>query len=127
MALILDTNALSAAADGTPAAIEILSRGDRLAVPVIVIGEYRFGILQSRQRQAYERWLADWIAAVDVLSIEQATTEYYADIGLILKKIGKPIPTNDMWIAALCRQYSLPLMSRDQHFDAVPGIERIDW
>lgn len=107
--------------------METLSSSKLIAIPVIVIGEYRFGIRQSRQRQAYERWLADWIAAVDVLSIEEATTEHYADIGLELKKIGKPIPTNDMWIAALCRQHSLPLMSQDHHFDAVSGIERISW
>lgn len=127
MALILDTNALSAAADGAPDAVEILNRSERIAVPVIVIGEYRFGISQSRQRQAYEKWLADWLAAVDVLPIDQETAQHYADIALELKKIGRPVPTNDLWIAALCRQYSLPLMSRDKHFDAVRGIERITW
>lgn len=125
--MILDTNALSAAADGAPNAVEILNRSERIAVPVIVIGEYRFGILQSRQRQAYEKWLADWLAAVDVLPIDQETAQHYADIALELKKIGRPVPTNDLWIAALCRQYSLPLMSRDKHFDAVRGIERITW
>ena len=125
--MILDTNALSAAADGAPAAVELLSRSEQLAVPVIVIGEYRFGILHSHHRQSYEAWLADWIASVEVLPIEQATAQHYAEIGLELKKMGKPIPTNDLWIAALCRQYSLPLMSRDQHFDAVRGIHRIKW
>jgi tRNA(fMet)-specific endonuclease VapC len=127
VALILDTNALSAAADGEPAAVDILNRSERLAVPVIVIGEYRFGILHSRQKHAYERWLTDWLAAVEVLPIEQTTAQHYAEIALELKKIGKPIPTNDLWIAALCRQHSLPLMSRDRHFDAVPGIDRINW
>lgn len=127
MALILDTNALSAAADGALDAVEVLSRCERVAVPVIVIGEYRFGILHSRQRQAYEKWLADWLAAVDVLPIDKETAHHYADIALELKKLGRPIPTNDLWIAALCRQYSLPLMSRDKHFDAVRGIDRITW
>ena len=125
--MILDTNALSAAADGAPDAVEVLSRSERIAVPVIVIGEYRFGILHSRHRQVYERWLANWIASVDVLPIEQATAQHYAEVGRVLKKMGKPIPTNDLWIAALCRQYSLPLMSRDRHFDAVPGLQRIKW
>lgn len=107
--------------------MEILSRSKRIAVPVVVIGEYRFGILRSRHRQAYERWLADWLAAVNVLPVEQATAQHYADVALELKVIGKPIPQNDIWIAALCRQYSLPLLSQDHHFDAVSGIERISW
>ena len=107
--------------------MEILSRSKRIAVPVVVIGEYRFGILRSRHRQAYERWLADWLAAVNVLPVEQATAQHYADVALELKVIGKPIPQNDIWIAALCRQYSLPLLSQDHPFDAVSGIERISW
>jgi tRNA(fMet)-specific endonuclease VapC len=44
-----------------------------------------------------------------------------------LKRAGTPIPTNDLWIAALCRQHDLPLLSRDRHFDRVPGLRRIAW
>jgi predicted nucleic acid-binding protein len=94
---------------------------------VIVIGEYRLGIAQSRRRNEYEHWLRQWIEAVTVLDIEEETTHHYAAIGLELKRSGKPIPANDLWIAALCRQHSLPLVSRDRHFDAVRGLERIAW
>jgi predicted nucleic acid-binding protein len=125
--LILDTNALSAAAERDPAALEVVARAERLAVPVIVIGEYRLGISQSRRRTEYENWLREWIEAVTVLDIDEETTHHYAAIGLELKRSGKPIPANDLWIAALCRQHSLPLISRDRHFDAVRGLERIDW
>ena len=69
MALILDTNALSAVADGEDSAIELVARAERLAVPVIVLGEYRLGIAQSRQKASYESWLRQWIAAVLVLEI----------------------------------------------------------
>ncbi len=62
-----------------------------------------------------------------VLDIDEETTHHYAAIGLELKRIGKPIPANDLWIAALCRQHALPLVSRDRHFDLVRGIRRIDW
>jgi predicted nucleic acid-binding protein len=51
----------------------------------------------------------------------------YAEITLELKRKGKPIPTNVVWIAALCRQHSLPLLSRDRHFDLVAGTKRIGW
>jgi predicted nucleic acid-binding protein len=125
--LILDTNALSAAADREPGALELVAHAPRIAVPVIVLGEYRLGIAQSRRRTIYENWLRDWVAAVIVLDIDEQTTHDYAAIGLELKRIGKPIPTNDLWIAALCRQHSLPLLSRDRHFDAVPDLQRVDW
>ena len=127
MALILDTNALSAAADYDSSALEIVARADRLAVPVIVLGEYRLGIAQSRHRASYENWLREWISSVNVLDIDEETTRSYAVIGLELKKKGRPIHGNDLWIAALCRQHSLPLLSRDHHFDLVPGVQRIDW
>lgn len=127
MALTLDTNALSAAADREPAALEVVARAERLAVPVIVLGEYRMGIAQSRRQTEYEDWLWEWVAVVTVLDIDEETTHHYATIGLELKRSGKPIPTNDLWIAALCRQHALPLASRDRHFDLVKGLKRISW
>ena len=125
--MILDTSALSAAADREPTALKIVAGAENLAVPVIVLGEYRLGIAQSRHRKAYENWLREWIAAVRVLDVDERTAHHYATIGLVLKGKGKPIPTNDLWIAALCRQHSLPLLSRDRHFDAVAGLRRVDW
>jgi predicted nucleic acid-binding protein len=78
-------------------------------------------------RALREPGLRDWIAAVKMLDIDDGTTHSYAAIGHELKKNGKPIPANDLWIAALCRQHALPLLSRDRHFDLVPGLRRIDW
>lgn len=125
--MILDTNALSAAAECDPAALEVVASAERLSVPVIVLGEYRLGIAQSWYRTDYENWLREWIAAVAVLQIDEETSHFYAAIGLELKRKGKPIPANDLWIAALCRQHALPVVSRDRHFDVVAGIRRIDW
>jgi predicted nucleic acid-binding protein len=127
VALILDTNALSAAADHQPGAVELISRAALIAVPVIVLGEYRLGIAQSRRKAVYEGWLREWIAAVNVLDVDESTTQHYAAIGLELKAKGKPIPANDLWIAALCRHHKLPLLSRDRHFDVVDGIKRLEW
>ena len=125
--MLVDTNALSAAADDEPAVVSILARADQMTIPVIVLGEYRYGIAQSRNRARYENWLAGLLHDCFVLDINEPTTHHYAEITLELKRKGKPIPTNDLWIAALCRQHSLPLLSRDRHFDAVPGIKRIGW
>ena len=125
--MLVDTNALSAAADDDPAVVSILARADQMTIPVIVLGEYRYGIAQSKNRARYESWLAGLLQDCFVLDINEPTTHHYAEITLELKRKGKPIPTNDLWIAALCRQHSLPLLSRDRHFDAVPGIKRIGW
>jgi len=125
--VILDTNALSAAADREPGALEVVAKAERLAVPVVVLGEYRLGIAQSRRRTEYENWLQDWVGVVTVLDIDEETTHHYAAIGLELKRSGKPIPANDLWIAALCRQHAMPLVSRDRHFDFVKGLQRIAW
>jgi len=124
--MILDTNALSAIADGDSSAMQIVERAEHVAVPVVVIGEYRFGIAQSRHRTTYERWLREWISSVTVLDVNGDTAELYATIALELKTKGRPIPANDLWIAALCRQYALPILSRDAHFD-LAGVRRIDW
>ena len=125
--MILDTNALSAAADNDPALVAILAGADQLAIPVIVLGEYRYGISQSRHRVAYERWLKGLLQDCRVLDVNESTTHHYAEINLELRRSGTPIPTNDLWISALCRQHSLPLLSRDRHFDLVKGTKRIGW
>ncbi|MGB6676286.1 MAG: type II toxin-antitoxin system VapC family toxin [Terriglobales bacterium] len=125
--MILDTNALSAAADDDPSLAAVLARAEQIALPVIVLGEYRHGIAQSRNRASYENWLEELLNDCLVLDIQEPTTHYYAEISLELKRKGKPIPTNDLWIAALCQQHSLSLVSRDRHFDLVAGVKRIDW
>jgi tRNA(fMet)-specific endonuclease VapC len=125
--VILDTNGLSAVADGAASLEPILREASELAVPVIVLGEYRYGIRQSRDQERYEQWLAEFLPTYRVLDVDQDTATSYAAVRSELKKAGTPIPSNDAWIAALCRQHSLPLLSRDRHFDLVRGLRRIDW
>ena len=125
--MILDTNGLSAAADNDPGVVAVLARAEQLSIPVIVLGEYRHGIAQSRNRASYENWLTALLQDCTVLDVNEATTQDYADIILELKRKGKPIPSNDVWIAALCRQHAFPLLSRDRHFDCVAGVKRIEW
>jgi tRNA(fMet)-specific endonuclease VapC len=125
--MILDTNAVSAVADNQAAAVPIFSSVASIELPAIVLGEYRFGIAQSRRRKEYEKWLEELIAATRVLSVDEETSKHYAQVRSELKKAGKPILSNDLWIAALARQHRLPLMSQDAHFDSVPGLKRIGW
>jgi tRNA(fMet)-specific endonuclease VapC len=125
--LILDTNGLSAIADGEPKMEPVLRRASEIAIPVIVLGEYRFGIAQSRERTRYEYFLNQIISDCRVLIVDEETAIKYADIRDKLKRKGKPIPGNDLWIAALSIQHALPLLSCDLHFDSVPGLKRIGW
>lgn len=125
--MILDTNGLSAAAEGDAALEPILRNATQIAIPVVVLGEYRYGISHSRHRLYYEQWMAEYLPTFRVLDIDEQTTIFYSAVRTELKKAGTPIPSNDVWIAALCRQHSQPLISRDRHFDAVPGITRLGW
>lgn len=125
--MILDTNGLSALAEGEPGLEPLLRRAAQVAIPVIVLGEYRYGISQSRNHIHYEQWLAEYLPSFRILDVDERTTISYSAVRRELKKAGTPIPSNDVWIAALCRQHSLPVLSRDRHFDAVSGIIRLHW
>jgi len=125
--VILDTNGLSALAEGEPGLEPLLRKATQIAIPVIVLGEYRYGIALSRDRKHYEEWLNAYLSRFRILDVDEATTLSYRDVRTELKRAGTPIPSNDVWIAALCRQHRLPLLSRDRHFDAVPGIQRLAW
>ena len=125
--MILDTNALSAYADEDKRFEPVLRSADRCALPVIVLGEYRYGISLSKYRDEYARWLGEQLKLMEVLAVDPVTVIHFADIKCELKKTGTPIPGNDVWIAALARQHKLPVASRDQHFDFVPRIKRIGW
>lgn len=125
--MILDTNALSAYLDNTTAAVEIVSAASEIAIPVIVVAEFAFGIAQSRHRETYERSLERMLDRCAVLDVNIETARHYSAIRLELRAAGTPIPANDVWIAALGRQHAMPVMSRDGHFDLVGGLRRRTW
>ncbi len=86
--MILDTNGLSAVADGDASLMPILRQATEIAVPVIVLGEYRYGVRQSRERQRYEQWLMDSLPNYRILDVDQETAIYYARLRQELKKAG---------------------------------------
>jgi len=123
--MILDTNALSAWVEGLATVEATFRSASRLVVPSVVLGEYYFGIRQSRHRSRYEEWLRRYLPLAEIAAVTSSTADAYADIRLELKRLGHPIPPNDAWIAALARQHALPVLSNDAHFDVVEGIRRI--
>lgn len=125
--MIVDTNALSAYADGVPQAVLAIDSANSIEVPVVALGEYIFGIEGSRQAQRYAKWLSQFLHLTRVLPVTEETARHYALARVELKRSGTPIPANDLWIAALARQHKLPILSRDRHFDAVKGVRRLNW
>jgi len=125
--MILDTNAVSALLSGEPALARLLASSERHHLPVVVVGEYRYGLLRSRHRQTLQAFLDTLIRESLVLRIDESTAAHYAEVRNELRAAGRPIPENDVWIAALARQHNQPLVSRDEHFDEVAGLERLAW
>jgi predicted nucleic acid-binding protein len=125
--MILDTNAISAWWSGEETLRPVLESASALELPVPALAEFRFGILKSRLKERMLPWLVGVQSANRVLGIDAETTRHYADIRLELQNASTPIPMNDLWIAAIARQHKQPILSRDTHFDQVPGITRIGW
>lgn len=125
--LALDTNAVSALLEGDVALLERLDGIDRFALPVIVVGEYRFGLQRSRHRKRLAAMLDELVAESDLLVVDDHTTVHYAQVREALRVKGHPLPENDVWIAALCRQHERTLVSRDSDFQHVASLASLRW
>jgi len=127
MRLALDTNRYTDLCRGEPAVIEAVEMADEVWLPFIVVGELRAGFAVGTQGTRNEAVLRRFLLkrGVAILYADDQTTHHYASVYRQLRKQGTPIPTNDMWIAALVLQHSLVLCARDAHFDALGQIVRI--
>jgi tRNA(fMet)-specific endonuclease VapC len=125
--LALDTNRYTDLCRGEQHVIEIVERADEVWLPVIVVGELRAGFAAGSQGPRNEAVLRRFLLkpGVAILYADEQTTHHYASIYRQLRKQGTPIPTNDIWIAALVLQHSLVLCARDAHFDSLPQLTRI--
>jgi len=125
--MILDSTAVSALFAGEPAIAEVLTSVERHHLPVVVIGEYRYGLRRSSHQRRLLALLEAMIRESVVLRVDESTAEAYAEVRDELRTRGRPIPENDVWIAALARQHDQPVVSRDVHFDEVVGLVRVTW
>jgi predicted nucleic acid-binding protein len=126
MRVMLDTNAYSAYKRGDGATKETLSLAEEVLVPTPVLGELRSGFRQGNREGANLAELEEFLSRprVRVHPLGEGTAIYYAEIYGALRAAGKPIPTNDLWIAAAALETGSILLSRDSHFDAVAGLIR---
>jgi tRNA(fMet)-specific endonuclease VapC len=122
--VLLDTNVLAAFFAGDPETVEAFQRCDTLAVNTVVLGEMLAGFAAGSRPDANRNLLSRFLSAprVKVLPLAADTAEHYADVFHQLRRKGRPIPSNDMWIAASAREHGLVLFTRDGHFRQIDGL-----
>jgi predicted nucleic acid-binding protein len=127
MKLAIDSNRYTDLCVGVQHAAEVIRSAEEIHVPLIVLGELRAGFAHGARRESNESLLTRFLNArrTRVVAPDEQTTHFYADIYSELRKKGRPIPTNDLWIAALVLQHDLVLFDRDSHFDQLPRLARI--
>ena len=127
MRLALDTNRYTDLCRGEASVVAAVESADEVWLPFIAVGELRAGFAVGSRGTRNEAVLCRFLLkpGVGVLYADDQTTHHYASIYRQLRKQGTPIPTNDMWIAALVLQHSLALLAGDAHFDSLPQLARI--
>lgn len=126
MRIALDVNCYRDLAANEPIVRELIVQAEKIYVPFVVLAELRAGFLGGSRGKENERMLLRFLKEprVRVLMPDEQTTMQYAALQHQLRKQGTPIPTNDIWIAALAVQHALVLCSRDRHFDHIPHLQR---
>lgn len=125
--MLIDTNIYSYALKGDGDVFEVLRKTDEIGFSVISIGEllsgFKGGGREQKNREELEIFLDS--PRVVVYSVNEDTSEFYAEIINNLRRIGRPIPTNDIWIAAVAFQNGLKLFTKDTHFKAIAGLSLV--
>jgi tRNA(fMet)-specific endonuclease VapC len=124
MKLLLDTNVYSALFRGHAAVAERVRRSDRILISAVVAGELLFGFRNGSRFESNRRELEDFLRTpyVELLPITFVTADRYGLISAALRRKGRPIPNNDIWIAAHAMESGAELLSFDQHFEEVDGL-----
>lgn len=127
MRVALDTNRYVDLCKGVVPTVTLLEAAEAVLLPFVVLGELRAGFAHGRRQAENERVLRRFLVkeGVRVLFADDHTTHHYASVFRQLRKQGTPIPTNDMWLAALILQHNLALHARDKHFDHLPQLVRV--
>jgi tRNA(fMet)-specific endonuclease VapC len=125
--ILLDTNAVSAFFKGDRHILACVSNAEHVYLSTIVLGELLAGFRLGSQFERNQGILASFMAcsSVQPLPVSIETADYYSRLFLALRKRGKPIPTNDLWLAAQTMECGAVLITLDQHFQDVPGL-RVD-
>ena len=125
----MDSNVIVAAFAEDQGVLQKLGRTptEQIFVPAVVLGELYFGALKSRRAEANLRRVEEFTTASNVLPVDAGTAQHYGEVRDGLRRIGRPIPENDIWIAATALRHGLVLVTRDSHFDHVEGLRVERW
>jgi tRNA(fMet)-specific endonuclease VapC len=123
---LLDTNIVIALFAGEVAVQQRLTESGEVFVPSIVLGKLYYGAQKSTRVTENLARIDEFVASSTVLPCDTATAQQYGDINK-LRAMGRPIPENDIWIAAIAMQYQLTLVARDGHFHEVDGLQVEAW
>ncbi len=124
---LLDTNIVIALFAGDTSVLDQLQAAEEVFVPSIVLGELYYGARRSQRVQENLIRLETFAAANSVLDCDHATAHVYGEIKDDLRQSGRPIPENDIWIAAISSQHNLTLVTRDAHSAALQSIVTEAW
>lgn len=127
MRLALDTNRYTDFWAGDAQVVNVVELAEEVFLPFAVVAELRYGFLKGSRPAQNEQVLQTFLGkrGVSILFPDDATTRYYATVQHQLRRDGTPIPSNDIWIAALALQHALTLYARDKHLDHIPQLTRI--
>jgi tRNA(fMet)-specific endonuclease VapC len=123
----VDSNAYIAMRAGDADAIALIGSFNRIQLPVVVLGELLYGAGASRRAEANRRVVREFAANCTLLELTQDVAERYSELKLHLRSAGKPVPDNDLWIAAACVAAGIPLITRDAHFAHLPALKVLCW
>lgn len=127
MKLALDSNRYVDFCRGEPLVVEAVRRASMIGLPIIVLAELRAGFRGGARSAPNERVLLRFLQSprVSALVVDDATTQLNADMFVDLRRAGMPVPTNDVWIAAIVVQHGYTLLTRDEHFERIPRVPRL--
>ena len=124
---LLDTNIIIALINQDPAVIQRISENPETAISSITVGELCYGAGKSKKTTENLAKLDSLFAEMLILNCTEVTGKFYGTIKSQLRKKGRPIPENDIWIAATALQYDLTLVTRDSDFEAVDNLILESW
>jgi tRNA(fMet)-specific endonuclease VapC len=125
--VLLDTNAVIALSRGEPSIKRLVIASGRAFISVVTLGELCYGAERSQRRSENLAVLSAAISRFAVLACTTPTAVEYGRLKQMLAARGKPIPQNDLWIAATAIEYDLLLISRDRHFEGIEGLALAGW
>jgi tRNA(fMet)-specific endonuclease VapC len=125
--ILLDTNIISAWLKGEQIIADKIDAADEVYIPIHVLGELYYGAQYSTNVQTNLANIKKVITRYDLLNTNEDTASLYGIIKASLRKKGKPIPENDIWIATMAQQHQLTLITRDKHFNEIDDLSVDNW